>query len=126
MTQAKKVVIAVPSVSPGGLHAQRSGHFGQCDCFTLVELEGGRVAAERVLVNPPHTEGGCLAPVKLLADAGATAIVVGGIGMRPLMGFRQSGLEVLMGVGTTVNEAVQAMLRGDLSPVGDNQACGGH
>lgn len=33
--------IAVPSVENGGLEGVRSGHFGHCDVFTLVDVEGG-------------------------------------------------------------------------------------
>ena len=34
----KTTRIAVPSELPGGLEAQRAGHFGRCACFTLVDL----------------------------------------------------------------------------------------
>ena len=35
-------VIAIPSMTPGGLDAYRSGHFGRCDSFTLVEIKAGQ------------------------------------------------------------------------------------
>ena len=31
--------IAVPSMEVGGLGGQRSGHFGHCDTFTLVDVK---------------------------------------------------------------------------------------
>ena len=34
----KKGRIAVPSIDEGGLNGQRSGHFGHCDVFTLVDV----------------------------------------------------------------------------------------
>ena len=87
--------IAVPSELPGGLDAQRAGHFGRCACFTLVDITGEEVGEVEVLQNAPHTEGGCMAPVLVLAEHNVDAIVVQGIGGRPLMGFNQVGIHVL-------------------------------
>ena len=53
----------------------------------------------RSCTNAPHTEGGCMAPVLVLAEHNVDAIVVDGIGGRPLMGFNQVGIAVHAGVG---------------------------
>jgi predicted Fe-Mo cluster-binding NifX family protein len=50
----------------------------------------------RAVPNRPHAEGGCLEPIQLLADLGATDIVVGGIGRRPLLGFQEAGIAVFL------------------------------
>jgi predicted Fe-Mo cluster-binding NifX family protein len=119
-------VIAVPSMHPGGLEAPRSGHFGHCDVFTLVRIENGRIRHISVVHNPPHVQGGCQGPVILLHESGADTIIVGGIGMRPLMGFRQMGIEVFHGPeGDTVGAVLDHMLQGRLQPIADNQVCGG-
>ncbi len=118
--------VAVPSMHPGGLGAIRSGHFGHCDLFTLVDLEDGRIKEVSVISNPPHRQGGCQAPVDLLSKSGADALIVGGIGMRPLMGFRQSGIEVFFGPdGDTVGSVIDLLLEGQLRTIADNQVCGG-
>lgn len=118
--------VAVPSMSPGGLDAQRSGHFGQCEVFTLVELEDGKVRNVSVVGNLPHEHGGCLAPVGLLQEAGADALIVGGIGMRPLMGFRHAGIHVYFAADDgTVADAVGDLTQGKLPLIGDEQVCGG-
>ena len=70
--------LAVPTMGEASLDSQRSGHFGHCDCFTLCTIEDGQITAVEAVQNPPHEEGGCLRPVKLLADAGADAIVAAG------------------------------------------------
>lgn len=119
-------LIAIPSMSPGGLEAPRSGHFGRCDAFTLVGLQAGRVATVRVVANEEHREGGCLVPVELLRREGARAIVVGGIGMRPLLGFQSVGIEVLVGLGERVGEVVQAYLAGKVRPIREADVCGAH
>lgn len=49
--------IAAPSMVPGGLDAHRSGHFGRCDVFTLIDIENGKV------VNVDVIRAFCAAPV---------------------------------------------------------------
>jgi predicted Fe-Mo cluster-binding NifX family protein len=115
--------IAIPSELPGGLDAQRAGHFGRCACFTLVDVVGEEVRDVEVLQNAPHTEGGCMAPVLVLAEHNVNAIVVQGIGGRPLMGFNQVGITVLAGVGTDVRTTIDAYLSGGLPEVGMEHAC---
>ena len=121
--QTKSIRIAIPSELPGGLEARRSGHFGRCECFTLVDLEDGAVGQVQVLTNAPHTEGGCMAPVMALAEHMVDAIVVDGIGGRPLMGFNQVGIAVHAGVGADVQTTVHAYLQGGLPVVGLEGAC---
>ncbi|MBI4963089.1 MAG: NifB/NifX family molybdenum-iron cluster-binding protein [Desulfomonile tiedjei] len=118
--------IAIPSMHPGGLEAMRAGHFGHCEVFTLVHMKDGEVSDVSVVHNPPHVQGGCQAPVSLLHKSGANAIIVGGIGMRPLMGFRQMGIEVYYGPeGETVGAVVDYLLQGRLQLISENQVCGG-
>jgi ATP-binding protein involved in chromosome partitioning len=118
--------IAVPSMSPGGLDAMRSGHFGHCDAFTLVHIEDGTVRGVSIVHNPPHQQGGCQGPVDLLHRNRADALIVGGIGMRPLMGFRQAGIDVYFGPeGETVGAVIAHLLEGKLQLIQENQVCGG-
>jgi predicted Fe-Mo cluster-binding NifX family protein len=119
----KKARVAVPSEAPGGLEARRSGHFGRCDCFTVVEVVDGEIAAVEVVPNFSHEEGGCMRPVLLLAENTVDAIVVDGIGGRPLMGFNQVGISVHAGLGADVQTAVAAYIQGALPEVGLEGAC---
>jgi predicted Fe-Mo cluster-binding NifX family protein len=123
---ARTIRIAIPSELPGGLDAQRAGHFGRCACFTLVDIAGGAVTEVEVLENAPHTEGGCMAPVLVMAEHNVDAIVVQGIGGRPLMGFQQVGIAVLAGAGTDVRTSVDAFVKGELPVVGFDSACSHH
>ncbi len=129
----KTTKIAVPSNQPGGLEAEVSGHFGHCDLYTIVEIGDDGLQSVRPLANPPHEHGGCLAPVQLLADQGVTAILVGGLGRRPLMGFHQAGIEVYLAAGfDTVGKAIEVFRNGQLplfsmdSVCGGSGGCGGH
>lgn len=118
--------VAVPSMHPGGLDAARSGHFGHCDVFTLIRVEQGEIRDVSVVHNPPHQQGGCQAPVNLLHQSGADALIVGGIGMRPLMGFRQAGIDVYYGPeGETVGAVIDDLIQGRLRMIQEHEVCGG-
>lgn len=120
----KKLRIAVPSMGDGGLDDILSGHFGHCGVFTLVDVDGKKITGVTKLQNIPHHEGGCMAPVNLLKENGVDLIIVGGIGMRPLMGFAQVGIEVYSGGAGTVEFVVNEFIAGRLMPAGDDVVCG--
>ena len=120
-------LLAVPSSLPGGLDAQMGMHFGHCDIFTLVEIEEGKVKHVSTLDNVPHEQGGCLAPVQMLAHAGVTAMLAGGMGFRPLMAFSQVGISVYYAGGVpTVGAGVQAFIDGRLPAFTEQFTCRGH
>ena len=118
--------IAVPSIESGGLEGQRSGHFGHCDVFTLVDVKGGKIEQVTTISNQSHVQGGCMIPVNLLAEHNVNALIVGGIGMRPLMGFRQVGIDVYHDSNRPeIRPFVEDLIAGKLPQIADNQVCGG-
>ena len=119
--------ISVPSNGDGGLDGQRAGHFGHCDVFTLIDVEEGAIKAVTTLKNGGHVQGGCMVPVNLLADHGVNALIVGGIGMRPLMGFRQVGIDVYHDDQRPgIRPVVVDLIAGKLPRIADDQVCGAH
>ncbi|MDR3632000.1 MAG: NifB/NifX family molybdenum-iron cluster-binding protein [Desulfocapsaceae bacterium] len=120
------VRIAIPSMGQGGLDGQRAGHFGHCDVFTLVDVKDGEITEVSLLENEAHVQGGCMVPVQLLARNKVNRLVVGGIGMRPLMGFRQVGIDVYYdGERPEIRAVVDDMIAGKLPVIDDSQVCGG-
>ena len=120
------VRIAVPSEGQGGLDGQRAGHFGHCDVFTLVDVEDGEIKEVSILANKEHVQGGCMVPVNLLAENKVQRLVVGGIGMRPLMGFKQVGIDVYYdGERRDIRPVVEDMITESLMLIGEDQVCGG-
>ena len=119
-------LVALPTANPGGMDASLDAHFGHCDLYTVVEIEDGKVKDVRTLPNVPHQQGGCMAPVNHLAQNGVQVLIAGGMGMRPLMGFNQAGIEVFFGgQATGVSEAVEALLKGELQRFTSEFTCGG-
>ena len=118
--------IAIPSMGPGGLDGERSGHFGHCDVFTFVDVEGGQIKQVTTIPNQSHVQGGCMVPVNLLASHNVKALIVGGIGMRPLMGFKQVGVDVYHDEARPqIRPVVEDLIEGKLPMISDDQVCGG-
>jgi len=118
--------IAIPSADNGGLDGQRSGHFGHCEVFTLVDVEDGEIKEVSTIPNQEHVQGGCMVPVNFLAGHNVNALIVGGIGMRPLMGFRQVGIDVYHDATRyEIRPVVEDLIAGKLTAITDDQVCGG-
>jgi len=118
--------IAIPSMGNGGLDGKRSGHFGHCDVFTFVDVENGEIREVSIIQNQEHVQGGCMVPVNLLSGHRVNALIVGGIGMRPLMGFRQVGIKVYYDPERPdIRPVVEDLIAGKLRQIDDSQVCGG-
>jgi len=118
--------IAVPSNGQGGINGERAGHFGHCDVFTLIDVADGKIEQVSILPNQEHVQGGCMVPVNLLAQNKVNALIVGGIGMRPLAGFRQAGIDVYHDdQRIEIKPVVEDLISGKLPIIADNQVCGG-
>ncbi len=118
-------LIAVPSSLPGGLESSVGAHFGHCELYTLISVANGEITSTEVIPNIPHEQGGCMAPVRYLADKGVKMLIAGGMGMRPLMGFNEVGIAVYHGGPLNiVGDAVNALIQGSLSQFSMNHTCG--
>lgn len=117
--------MAIPADSDQGLTALRSGHFGKCAYYTLVDIAEQEIVTVQSMKNGGHVTGGCLVPVQLLKGWNVNKVVVAGIGGRPLGGFLQEGIQVYSGQGETVQETITAYLQGQLGPIQQDQVCGG-
>jgi predicted Fe-Mo cluster-binding NifX family protein len=117
--------VAVPSVEKGGINGVRSGHFGHCDVFTLIDVEEGKIKNISIIKNETHAQGGCMVPVNLLEKHKVNALIVGGIGMRPLMGFRHAGIDVYYEPQESkIKPLVEDLIEGRLNLIRNNQVCG--
>ena len=121
--------LAVPSNNPGGLEAGRSDHFGHCDLFTVIDIKEGKIASVTTESNQEHGAGGCMVPVQFLKGKGVQALVVGGIGGRPLQGFAEVGIDVYYADRNAVQDVqtvVTGMIEGKFAIIRPDQACQGH
>ena len=81
--------IAIP-IANGKLTA----HFGHCQEFALVEVEGNEITKTEMLVPPPHEPG--VLP-NWLHQLGADVIIAGGMGQRAVGLFEERGIKVFTG-----------------------------
>lgn len=88
-----------------------AAHFGRCQGYTIVEIADGTIRSQELVANPGHEPG--FLP-GYLAERGVTCIVAGGMGPRAQTLFDQQGIETIVGIAGSVEEAVQALLRGEL------------
>ena len=126
MKTMKNGRIAIPSDGNGGLDGIRSGHFGHCDVFTIIDVEEGNITNVTAVPNQEHSEGGCLVPVNILSKLKVNALIVGGIGNRPLVGFNNVGIDVYFeSKSPEIRPVVENLIAGNLPKMSADQACGG-
>ena len=118
--------IAVPSEGLGGLDGQRSAHFGHCSRFTLIDVVDGEISNVSTVANQEHREGGCLVPVNFLAAQDVDALIVSGIGKRPLVGFNDVNISVFHeATQPSVQLVAEMLISGKLPEMQSQNACGG-
>ncbi len=120
--------VAVPSNNPGGMEASRSDHFGHSDIFTLLEIKDKKVVGVSTYGSVDHDSGGCMVPVRALAEAGVKKMIVGGMGGTPLAICSELGLTVYFAAKSEyalVSDVATAFVDGKLQVMNAEQACGG-
>jgi len=105
--------IAIPLVQ-----GRLSPHFGHCEHFALIELDGESNIVGKALEEPPAHEPGALPA--WLHEHGAGVIIAGGMGRRAQQLFAQNGITVVVGApAETPEQLVSAYLGGTLE-TGEN------
>lgn len=92
-------------------------HFGHCQQFVLVDVEGKEITGMETATPPPHAPG--VLPA-WLHEQGANIIIAGGMGMRAQSLFNQNEIEVIVGAPAMgPEELAKLYIVGALEP-GDN------
>ena len=94
-----------------------TAHFGHCQEFALVDVEGKAVKNMETLVPPPHEPG--VLP-KWLHGLGANVIIAGGMGARALDLFAQHNIEVVVGASALEPEKLVKQYLDHTLQVGGN------
>lgn len=95
-----------------------SAHFGRCPFFTLVDIENGKTVKRAEIENPGHSPG--YIP-RFLHDMGVKQIVCGGMGARAQGFFEEMGIQTLMGVDGSINDAIEKLEKDTLE--GGESSC---
>ncbi|MCF7936519.1 MAG: NifB/NifX family molybdenum-iron cluster-binding protein [Synergistales bacterium] len=86
-----------------------AAHFGRAPYYVFADIEEGRVVSTWKEENPGHAPG---AIPRWLSDEGAQWVLARGMGRKACAVFEQLGIETFVGVGGTVEEAVEAAAAG--------------
>jgi ATP-binding protein involved in chromosome partitioning len=88
-------------------------HFGHCEAFALIDVDGNNAILNETYVTPPPHEPGLLPP--WLSEQGVNCIIAGGMGSRAQQLFAQNSVKVITGAqGEYPKEVVENYLKGTL------------
>jgi predicted Fe-Mo cluster-binding NifX family protein len=111
-------------MSKEGLKSDICAHFGSCEYFTLVELDGEAIKGiESVTNGTPGAEHNCMAPAIILKSHDVNVVLVSGIGGRPLMSLNEKMTRVFAGAAGQVSDAVQDYNNGLLQELATQGTC---
>jgi Mrp family chromosome partitioning ATPase/predicted Fe-Mo cluster-binding NifX family protein len=88
-------------------------HFGHCEAFALIDIDGDNTIISETYVTPPPHEPGLLPP--WLSQQGVNCIIAGGMGSRAQQLFAENSVKVVTGAqGEYPKEVVENYLKGTL------------
>ena len=86
-----KRTFAIPT-----LNGKSCAHFGHCQSFAVVQVDGSDVGNVLFMDPPAHQPG---TYPRFLADQGVNIVIAGGMGVMAQNLFRENNIEIHMGVG---------------------------
>jgi len=92
-------------------------HFGHCEQFALIDLQGKNIIQKIMVTPPPHEPG--LLP-RWLGEKGVNLIIAGGMGQRAVSLFNEKGIKVLTGAPQLGVEELIAHYVNQTLVTGDN------
>ncbi len=105
-----------------GLDSEVCAHFGQCSHFLIVDTDGEKITASKVVENTAvHGGGGCQAVGEIL-KYGITHVIAGGMGMGAQNKFAAAGVPIF-GYCGKAGDAVKELL---VSKLGGIDPCKDH
>jgi len=87
-------------------------HFGHSEQFKLYDVEDGKIINSQVVGTDGNGHG---ALAGLLSGRGVDALICGGIGMGAQNALAQAGIKLYGGVSGSADDAVNALLAGNLN-----------
>ena len=105
--------IAFSSEDNMGLEGQMSGHFGRCPYFTLVDVEDGKIQNVTVVENPFYNNHQPGQVPAFIHSQKVDVMIAGGMGPMAINLFNSNGIEVVTGYMGTIQNVLDAYLRGE-------------
>ncbi len=103
---------AIPTVD-----GKSCAHFGHCQSFAVVEVDGSDMGVMTFMDPPAHQPG---TYPRFLADQGVGIIIAGGMGQMAQSLFQENNIEVHMGVGVEEPRLLVEQFLANELQTGDN------
>ncbi|HEY3273521.1 MAG TPA: NifB/NifX family molybdenum-iron cluster-binding protein [Methanocella sp.] len=111
-------------MSEKGLESDVCAHFGSCEYFTIIDVDGAAIKSIDAISNgTPGAEHNCAAPAVLLKSHDVNIVLVSGIGGRPLMSLNEKMIKVFAGAVGQVSDAVEDYNAGLLQELATQGTC---
>jgi predicted Fe-Mo cluster-binding NifX family protein len=118
--------LTIPCNSPGGLRSEVSKHFGECDVFTIIEIDPSdtQLISLRVdlLENKDHLNCGSL--IFRLKSIGTDAVIVSRISDRPFELLQKENISIYAGEGI-VRNVIERFCKNNLFELTQANICPG-
>ena len=108
-----KIAVSATGDKPDSAVDQR---FGRAAFFVVFDEETGGWQAEGNSMNLNAPSGAGIQSAAAVSRTGAKAVLTGHCGPKAFQALRAAGIAVVVGVGGTVREAVEAFRKGALKP----------
>ena len=115
--------VCFPTEDNGGREARVGEHFGRVPTYTIIDNETDQV---EVIPNDSSHMGGSGLPADLLAQEGVDVMVCSGLGRKAIRLFEEHGIDVYIGAGGTVKEALKEWRENQLLSASESDACERH
>ncbi|HEY3360483.1 MAG TPA: NifB/NifX family molybdenum-iron cluster-binding protein [Methanosarcina sp.] len=111
-------------MSDSGLESDICFHYGSCEYFTIVYIKNKDIESVKTISNlSPESEHNCATPSMILKSHNVDAVLVAGIGGRPLMSLAEKSIKVFAGITGKVSNAVEDYNNGLLQELSMNGTC---
>ena len=118
--------IAIPCNAPGGLEAEVSNHFGECDIFTVINLDIKNPQFDesnvKLIENPGHLNCGMV--ILRLQKVGTDVIILNQLGHNALHILQKENIPLFVGSGT-VQQVLKQFVKNELHKVTAANLCEG-
>jgi predicted Fe-Mo cluster-binding NifX family protein len=111
-------------MSDSGLESDVCFHYGSCEYFTIVDVRDKNIECVKAISNlSPESEHNCAAPSIILKSNNVDAVLVAGIGGRPLVSLAEKKIKVFAGITGKVSNAVEDYNNGLLQELSMDGTC---
>ncbi|WP_440946805.1 NifB/NifX family molybdenum-iron cluster-binding protein [Methanosarcina sp. T3] len=115
--------VCIPTRDNNGMEGAVEQHFGKAPTYTILDTDSGEVF---VIPNTSDHMGGVDLPPELLRKNGVEIMLCGGLGYKAVKMFESCGIDVFVGAGGKVQDAIEAWKAGQLHNASAENTCAEH